>query len=232
MDLLPGRPLVDAHHGHPDRPRRVAYRQLDVAVRGRQVVPPHATPHHVQQRAPDVAGEGLLPAELEERLQVARALLAGGHRGLALGRAPLRVGHLVQLLAPLAQQPLEEGHDLVLVAELVERHLLLLAGPLGRAELGLGRHDHGLGAHDLDVAEEVVGLPLPDLGGVDVRDRGGVLERVVEAAEARGVVLAEERGRLAQQTQAPDHLLPRERQLPRTVRSVFGLRHVGDDGGR
>lgn len=78
------------------------------------------------------------------------------------------------------------------------------------------------------VAEEVVGLPLPDLGGVHVRDRGGVLERVVEAAKARGVVLAEERGRLAKQTQESDHLLPRERLHHKTFRAVAGLHLVGD----
>ena len=62
-----------------------------------------------------------------------------------------------------------------------------------------------------------------DIPGVDVREHG------VEAVEACGVVLAEERSRLAQQPQAPDDLLPREH-VPR-VALVLGLRFSGIGGG-
>jgi hypothetical protein len=42
---------------------------------------------------------------LEERLEIARALLVGGYRCDCL---PLRLEHLIDLLASLAHKPLEE----------------------------------------------------------------------------------------------------------------------------
>uniref|UniRef100_A0A0E0FQL2 Uncharacterized protein n=1 Tax=Oryza nivara TaxID=4536 RepID=A0A0E0FQL2_ORYNI len=77
------------------------------------------------------------------------------------------------------------------------------------------------------LAEEVVGLALPNLHRVDVGERRGVLEHGVEAAESRGVVLAEERGWLAQHVQAPDDLLGEERRvLLLLVTVVFGPRLI------
>ena len=41
---------------------------------------------------------------------------------------------------------------------------------------------------------EDVGLPLPYLSRVDIGDRSGVLNQVLETAKARDFVLAEEHG--------------------------------------
>jgi hypothetical protein len=171
----------------------------------------------------------LILALLEERLEVARALLAGGHGSLPLGRPPLRLGHFVDFLAPLANEPPQERSDLILVAELLETHIPLLGLAFLVLDLRAGfglRHRRCLSAQRLYVAEEVVGLPLPDLRRVNVGQRGGVLEHLLEAGR---VILAEECGRLPQQAQAPDDLLPRERPR-RVVRTVFRPRCVGSSG--
>jgi hypothetical protein len=44
---------------------------------------------------------------------------------------------------------------------------------------------------------EAVGLPLPYLSRVDVGDRGGVLEQILEMAKARDFVLAKKHGWLS-----------------------------------
>lgn len=105
VQLLPRTPLVDADHGHPDRPRRLADRQPQVAVVGVHVAPllrRHHDLHHGRQD-PLLQLPGL---ELAEQRRHVRARLRVGAVGLPALLALLDAA----LPSPERPAPLRQHH--------------------------------------------------------------------------------------------------------------------------